>query len=40
MSDTYKLQYDGMTLTYPGWGGSLYDMSVNLVSNNLKEVNL
>lgn len=21
MSDTYKLQYDGMTLTYPGWGG-------------------
>lgn len=21
MADTYKLQYDGMTLTYPGWGG-------------------
>jgi len=21
MPDTYKLQYDGMTLTYPGWGG-------------------
>lgn len=21
MSDSYKLQYDGMTLTYPGWGG-------------------
>lgn len=21
MSDTYKLQYDGMTLTYPGWNG-------------------
>lgn len=23
MPDTYKLQYDGMTLTYPGWGGFL-----------------
>ena len=21
MSDSYKLQYDGMTLTYPGWNG-------------------
>lgn len=21
MPDTYKLQYDGMTLTYPGWNG-------------------
>ena len=21
MADTYKLQYDGMTLTYPGWNG-------------------
>ena len=21
MSDTYKLQYDGMTLAYPGWNG-------------------
>lgn len=21
MSDIYKLQYDGMTLAYPGWGG-------------------
>lgn len=21
MSDAYKLQYEGMTLTYPGWGG-------------------
>ena len=21
MSDTYKLQYNGMTLTYPGWNG-------------------
>lgn len=23
MADTYKLQYDGMTLTYPGWYGCL-----------------
>lgn len=23
MADTYKLQYDGMTLTYPGWNGFL-----------------
>lgn len=21
MAETYKLQYDGMTLTYPGWNG-------------------
>lgn len=23
MADAYKLQYDGMTLTYPGWGGHI-----------------
>ena len=23
MPDTYKLQYDGMTLTYPGWNGCM-----------------
>lgn len=23
MADIYKLQYDGMTLTYPGWNGYL-----------------
>lgn len=23
MDDTYKLQYEGMTLTYPGWNGYL-----------------
>jgi len=37
MPDTYKLQYDGMTLTYPGWGGYLaYD---NITPYNITYTN-